>query len=337
MTESMLGAIKGADFAYGAAAAPDYASDPAALRLSVSVIADRAWLRDEIREDAMGAGLRVVETRGLEALAEGEPGLRGDIVLIDCPTVTPEVLAGLARLDLAAARGGMFLVVATSVEALDGVFGVLDQSEPQILVSPSRAERVIALGHALARVPGRKVRELSEEDRMVLIHLTNQVSQIAERMDKLNPGAAGTTQLHGENPAFKFDTPRKALPSAAVVEARPELPDPQLVRRIIRQRQQRARFFDADLFADPAWDMLLDLTAAAGEKAQISVTSLCIASGVPPTTALRWIGQMTQGGWLKRIEDKHDRRRAFVTLTDRAAEAMARYFADLGLAAEQTV
>lgn len=337
MTEAMLGPITSADFSYGGAAAPDYTSDPAALRLTVSVIADRAWLREELREDAGGVGLRVVETRGLEALGEDEPVPRGDILLVDCPAVTAADLAGLARLDLHAARTGALLVVATSVDALDGVFGVLDQSEPQILVAPSRAERVIALGHALARVPGRKVRELSEEDRMVLIRLTNQVSQIAERMDKLNPGAAGTTQLHGENPAFKFDTPRKALPAAAVIEARPELPDPRLVRRIIRQRQQRARFFDSELFADPAWDMLLDLTAAAGEKAQISVTSLCIASGVPPTTALRWIGQMTQGGWLRRIEDKHDRRRAFVTLTDRAAEAMSRYFADLGLAAEQTI
>ncbi len=60
--------------------------------------------------------------------------------------------------------------------------------------------------------------------------------------------------------------------------------------RIIRQRQLRARFFDGELFADPAWDMLLDLTAARVEARRVSVTSLCIASGVPPTTALRWIG-----------------------------------------------
>ena len=37
--------------------------------------------------------------------------------------------------------------------------------------------------------------------------------------------------------------------------SRPPLPDPRLVRKIIRQRQLRARFFEGDLFADPAWDM----------------------------------------------------------------------------------
>ena len=42
------------------------------------------------------------------------------------------------------------------------------------------------------------------------------------------------------------------------------------MRRIIRQRQLRARFFDGDLFADPAWDMLLDLTAARIEMKRVS-------------------------------------------------------------------
>ncbi len=86
------------------------------------------------------------------------------------------------------------------------------------------------------------------------------------------------------------------------------------------------RFFDQDLFADPAWDMLLDLTAARAEHLRVSVTSLCIASGVPTTTALRWIKLLEQAGLVKRIEDDTDRRRAFVTLTERGADAMARFF-----------
>ena len=109
---------------------------------------------------------------------------------------------------------------------------------------------------------------------------------------------------------------------------RPPLPDPRLVRAIIRQRSSRLRYFPDDMFADPAWDMLLDLTAARAEHKRVSVTSLCIASGVPSTTALRWIALLTQAGLLERVEDDTDRRRAFVQLTDRASDAMARYFAD---------
>jgi DNA-binding MarR family transcriptional regulator len=118
---------------------------------------------------------------------------------------------------------------------------------------------------------------------------------------------------------------------------RPSLPDPRLVRRIIQQRQLRARFFDPALFGDPAWDMLLDLTAARAEHTRVSVTSLCIASGVPLTTALRWIGQMVDSGLLERQEDDTDKRRAFIALSDQAAEAMARYFAELGKAAAKVV
>lgn len=110
----------------------------------------------------------------------------------------------------------------------------------------------------------------------------------------------------------------------------PILPDPRLIRRIIRQRQQRERFFNNELFADPVWDMLLDLAAAAAEYHRVSVTSLCIASRVPPSTALRWIGLMADQGLLLRIEDPLDRRRVFVSLSNDAKIAMARYFESLG-------
>ena len=94
----------------------------------------------------------------------------------------------------------------------------------------------------------------------------------------------------------------------------------------------RLRYFDGSLFADPAWDILLDLAAARAERQQVSVTSLCIAAGVPATTALRWIGQMVEAGLLVRLSDPHDRRRAYIALADSTADAMARYCAEVGAA-----
>ncbi|MEP3760388.1 MAG: winged helix DNA-binding protein, partial [Marinomonas sp.] len=120
------------------------------------------------------------------------------------------------------------------------------------------------------------------------------------------------------------------------VSEKPALPDPRHVRQVIRQRQARSRFFDDGLFGDPAWDMLLDLTASRAEHQAVSVTSLCIASGVPATTALRWVKQMVEVGLFERTEDESDKRRAFIGLSDKAADAMAQYFAQFrsqGLAA----
>ena len=300
--------------------------------LAVSIFADRGYLRAEMAEDAAAAGLRVAQTTDLARLLAAESGAAlGDLVLVDCPVIDGAELAALSRLDMRAAKAGAQLVVSTSIGSLDDVFGCLDQSEAQILVTPSRADRVIALGRVLARA-GNKVRELSEEDRLSLLRLTEQVSHIAQKLEQLS----GTNGHDEQGGAFRFDGDESRMDDGSdrlVRAARPPLPDPRLVRRIIRQRQLRARFFEGDLFADPAWDMLLDLAASRAEHVRVSVTSLCIASNVPPTTALRWIGQMTDAGLLQRVEDETDRRRAFITLTDKAADAMARYFAELGSAA----
>src|SRR3546814_5849017 len=55
------------------------------------------------------------------------------------------------------------------------------------------------------------------------------------------------------------------------------------VRALIRARRMRDQFFRSELFADPAWDMLLDLMAARLEHKRVSVSSLCIAAAVPVT------------------------------------------------------
>jgi DNA-binding MarR family transcriptional regulator len=101
------------------------------------------------------------------------------------------------------------------------------------------------------------------------------------------------------------------------------------VRRLLRQRRMREQFFPADLFADPAWDMLLDLYAAQLEGQPVAVSSLCIAAAVPATTALRWIKTMTDTGLFERQADPRDGRRIFIGLAPQAAQAMERYFAAL--------
>lgn len=321
-------------------------SDRARAPLTVAIFADQPFLRAELADDVTAAGLRVARSHTLAALLD-DPDERAvdDLVLVDCPVVDAAELAALSRLDMRAARGGAQVVVSTSLDSLEAVFGCLDQSQPDILVAPSRADRMIALGRGLARCGlagrGNRVCELDDEDRLTLLRLTEQVSEIARTLARLSgeddaDGGGGTVE--DKVSAFRFDTAdgggaRERDGGRLARAIRPPLPDPRLIRRIARQRQLRARFFEGDLFADPAWDMLLDLTAARAEHARVSVTSLCIASGVPPTTALRWIGQMTDAGLFRRVEDDTDRRRAFIALTDRAADAMARYFAEIGVGA----
>ncbi len=97
------------------------------------------------------------------------------------------------------------------------------------------------------------------------------------------------------------------------------------VRRYLRARRLRERLFPADLFADPAWDMLLDLYASELEEQAVSISSACVASAVPATTALRWLGRLEQLGLIERSDDKNDNRRTFVRLTPTTRAAVERW------------
>ncbi len=319
-----------ADFSY------DIAVDGAGLPARVAIYGESAAMRDQIAADLGGAGFRTIDGGSIAALIEGPIALLGDVVLVDCPPSGSRgldglMLAGLARLDMRVARSGAKLIVSTSMDALDDVFAVLDQSNPQILVAPSRAERVVAVGRVMGEAGASRVREMSEEDRLALLRLSQQVEAIAHSLDRLSQPMAqashpGTTSLSEYKRDYRGGDP---VPPGFGTGAAAPLPDPRMVRQVIANRQARARFFDAELFGDPAWDMLLDLTAAHGEGVQVSVTSLCIAAAVPATTALRWLTQMIESGIFVRVPDPADRRRAFIALSDRSLTAMAGYFASL--------
>lgn len=94
------------------------------------------------------------------------------------------------------------------------------------------------------------------------------------------------------------------------------------IRAHIKARRLRERFLPADLFADPAWDMLLDLAAARLEGTRVSVSSLCIAANVPTTTALRWIKTLVDRGLVLRSPDPGDARRSFIDLAPPTVPAL---------------
>jgi hypothetical protein len=102
----------------------------------------------------------------------------------------------------------------------------------------------------------------------------------------------------------------------------------ELARQTYEDRRRRTKIFRSeDLFGEPAWDILLDLFIAAKERRRVSVTSACIGSAVPSTTALRWIAILEKQGLLVREADPGDARRVYVKLSARGYAAMLEYFA----------
>ncbi|QTL04866.1 response regulator [Aquabacter sp. L1I39] len=97
---------------------------------------------------------------------------------------------------------------------------------------------------------------------------------------------------------------------------------PNYLKALVAARADRDAIFQAGLFSDPAWEMMLDLAVAEASGRPISVTSLCIASGAPTTTALRRIDDLKDAGLIDRVPDPRDKRRILVQLTQPGRERM---------------
>lgn len=94
----------------------------------------------------------------------------------------------------------------------------------------------------------------------------------------------------------------------------------EMIRRI---RSIRNNIFNSnEIFAEPAWDIIIDLMLNDAAGKPVSITSACIASNSPPTTALRWLTVLESNGLIARTSDHKDGRRQFVSVTDNCRNLM---------------
>ena len=99
-----------------------------------------------------------------------------------------------------------------------------------------------------------------------------------------------------------------------------------------RDRLYRKNFFKQSyIIGEPCWDMILDLCISEIEGRKISVTSACLASGVPITTALRWISLLERDGVIEKESDSKDRRRTFLRISKAGFESTFRYFKSISM------
>ena len=99
--------------------------------------------------------------------------------------------------------------------------------------------------------------------------------------------------------------------------------------RLLRLRARRKDFIGHALFRDPAWDMLLDLFSAHERGDRLSVSALCYASGVPPTTALRHLDRLEKARLMTRHDDPVDHRRSWVDPTPSTVEGVSAFLTAL--------
>jgi hypothetical protein len=92
------------------------------------------------------------------------------------------------------------------------------------------------------------------------------------------------------------------------------------LKRLARLRMRRRRNAPSEFFDWPTWDMLVDLTAVRAEGGHVSVSSVCISSGAPQSTALRKLTALEEAKFIRRYLHGTDRRRVCIAISDEAAE-----------------
>ncbi len=279
---------------------------------TVGIVANGATAISRASRAAASAGLRVTGRSDLAQAAEQPP--TGTVLFVEVDA-DPDMEA-LARLLGVVASGRRDAIVSTPAALIDFVAAHAPDLVHQ-LADATEAERIAALALATAPTPLR-VRDGTGDDAELirLARLTEEVARIAAALARLSSAAMGAP------PPPRLELSSEP-PSEAVSAGE--------IRGLIRARRMRENYFDAELFADPAWDMLLDLAAAKAEAdpPRVAVSSLCIAAAVPPTTALRWIRTLTDAGLFVRVADPADGRRVFIELGEAAAAGMRAYLSAL--------
>jgi DNA-binding transcriptional ArsR family regulator len=273
------------------------------------LIADTPAGEERGRRSALAAGCRIAAAVGLEEGLRRLVEAGADGVLVEIERDGGQPLDSLIEeLERQAHRHARPSVVCTTSDVIDIVAARAPSPLVQHLCDASEAERIIAI--ALATAPRRpRLHDVGGSDRRPGL---NELSRDAERIAAFL-AALADREARGDQ-ALTLPPDGELLPVDAA-----------LVRSVIRARRLRDRYFGTDLFADPAWDMMLDLLAARLEGHRVAVSSLCIAAAVPPTTALRWIKSLTDQGLLVRTADPQDGRRIHVELSDEAAGGLQAY------------
>lgn len=271
---------------------------------SVFLIADDSAALERMRQAAQAADFRI----------SGSSGVAEAGALLD-----RKVAIGAVSLHVRAECHAGPLVERLSCAARDGRYRSLVSSTPEWV------------GRLAAHISHPEVRLLREPDGPEWTEAL--IAAVAPRRLWLNDigKGRGTALERLREEAGRIATALASFPrDEAVTDARDSRGasrriEAGQIRAIIRSRRMRDQYFKSDLFADPAWDMLLDLMAARLERQKVAVSSLCIAAAVPPTTALRWIKTLCEQGLFVRVADAEDGRRVFIELSDQAAGDLEAY------------
>ncbi|MFM2099323.1 MAG: hypothetical protein RLZZ366_862 [Pseudomonadota bacterium] len=305
----------------------EYDQAPSAL-----IFADSEVGASAARASVVAIGGRIAGCLGIdEAMERLDRQAMIQAVMLEVSRDHGPMMDGLIdRIGHIASRENVPAIISMPIDLIDIASAQADRPNVTLLCQPDLAERVSSLSLAWAGKFSGVADSAMEMDSIRLRRLSDEVTRIARALSNLSSGGMSAPGELSEMLQSQVNDVQIGFAAEPVELSPSALPKASDIRLMLRLRRLRDSYFDPSLFADPAWDMLLDLLAARIEGDQVAVSSLCIAAAVPPTTALRWLKAMTDHGLFERHADPLDGRRIFIRLTDAATRAMGKYFAAAG-------
>ncbi|TCU57550.1 response regulator receiver domain-containing protein [Novosphingobium sp. PhB57] len=264
----------------------------------------------------------IVATSAEEAMALFESN-EISIAIVDYNMPGQDGIALIHALGQNAEARGLRLqfIMATGYASKDVAIDAMRASAVDFLEKPINQSD---LRQALQRIKGlRQTPDARESLLGKMSSLSTELQRLAMLMD--DPGAQPQIRAGDlvREPEPVVRVPLSEIP--AIPEAG-QLTD--FIRELLRKEMKRREIGGGELFGDPAWEMLLDLLLAKIEGRRVSVSSACIASGAPMSTALRLVRRLVGESVLCRLPDEHDRRRHFLIINPKFEGPLLEYLTE---------
>ncbi|GLK46436.1 MULTISPECIES: response regulator [Novosphingobium] len=204
-------------------------------------------------------------------------------------------------------------IIATGHATKDVAIDAMRASAADFLEKPISP---VDLRRALQRVQG--LPEAVGERKVLLdrmSQLSGELQRLAGLIDEPVP------------PAFRDRAAESSVPPVSAEAVEP-VHLRQFIKDLLRKESKRREIGGGELFGDPTWAMLLDLLLAKIEARRVSVSSACIASGAPMSTALRLVRRLVDEDVLCRLPDEQDKRRHFLVINSRFEQPLMNYLTE---------
>ncbi|MBO9601095.1 MAG: response regulator [Novosphingobium sp.] len=220
----------------------------------------------------------------------------------------------------------LHFIMATGYATKDLAVDAMRASAVDFLEKPIRQ---VDLQIALQRIDALRDEPVARDD---LIDKMATLSDELHRLSRLihepqGPAAPAAPPPVAQGP-FSASPSGPSAPQEAVEPPVPQEDMTAFIRDQLKKEARKREIGQGELFGDPAWEMLLDLLLAKIEDRQVSVSSACIASGAPMSTALRLVRRLVSEGVLFRVPDEHDRRRNFLVINPKFEEPLIAHLSE---------